>query len=65
VQNIFGKPSKRNRALESDSEKEETEKQWTDSIQSQPCRPLIDSFTGGGKLLQPQTTSQRRLNPFH
>jgi len=60
-------PLKRNRVLESDIKKEETEtetdKQWTDSTCSQPCVPLIYSFTGGGRMLQPQATPQGRPTP--
>jgi hypothetical protein len=46
VQDILG-----NRVLESDSEKEEISKQWTDSTQSRPCAPLIHNCTGGERVL--------------
>jgi hypothetical protein len=46
-------PLKRNRVLESGSEKEETHTQWTDST---PCAPLIHGVAGGGEVLLPQTT---------
>jgi hypothetical protein len=51
-------PSKRNRVLESDNEKEErarereretdrqTDRQWTDKRQSQPCAPPMHRITG-------------------
>jgi hypothetical protein len=44
---------KRNRVLESDSEKEDTEtdQQWTDSTQSQPCAPVMHKIAGARKVL--------------
>jgi len=53
-------PSKRNRVLESDSKKEETDKQKTDNRQSQLCAPLTYRITGGARVLQPQTTQHGR-----
>jgi hypothetical protein len=43
--------------------KEETDKQWTDNRQSQPCAPLIQRITAGGGLLWPHTTPQGRTAP--
>jgi hypothetical protein len=55
-------PAKRNGELESDSEKEETDRQWTDNTQSQHCAPLTHRFTSGS-VVQPQTTLQGRPIP--
>jgi hypothetical protein len=67
VQDILEMPLNRSRVLESDSEKEETEsdKQWTDSTQSEPCAPLIihiyRRWKGASASNQLFSTSQLRV----
>jgi hypothetical protein len=58
-------PSKRNSVLESDSEKEEKEKQWTDNTQSQPHAPLLHRITGGWKDASTSNHHKGKTNPFH
>jgi len=48
---------------ESGKGKTETGTQWTEKMHSQPFAPLLHKFTGGGRVLQPQTTSHGRLTP--